>query len=109
MSGMLSALAWAPRGAARPVPKDRGPAAAPEPGRADGAHSSDEEAGAARLFGPSDAVVAPGEDPYRGGDGASDSEDSDEAMDLLAREDDRVLLTVRNEEELHSLNVWVVS
>ena len=107
MSGMLSALAWAPRGAARPVPKDRGPAAAPEPGRADGAHSSDEEAGAARLFGPSDAVVAPGEDPYRDGDGASGSEDSDEAMDLLAREDDRVLLTVRNEEELHSLNVWV--
>ena len=34
-------------------------------------------------------------------------EDSDEAMDLLAREDDRVLLTVRNEEELHSLTVWV--
>ena len=28
-------------------------------------------------------------------------------MDLLAREDDRVLLTVRNEEKLHSLNVWV--
>ena len=53
--------------------------------------------------------MAPGEDPSRDGDGASGSEDSDEAMDLLAREDDRVLLTVRNEEELHSLNVWVVS
>ena len=52
-------------------------------------------------------MVAPGEDPYRDSDGASGSEDSDEAMDLLAREDDRVLLTVRNEEELHSLNVWV--
>ena len=49
-------------------------------------------------------MVAPGEGPYRDGDGASGSEDSDGAMDLLAREDDRVL-TVRIEEELHSLNV----
>ena len=114
---MLAALAWVPRGAAGAGRGGgAGSGAGPSgPGSGSGSRSgsgsesgSDSEGGGPRLFkGGGDGlggVVAPELDEYLDG---PDSDDSEEANDMLLRESDRLVLACKNDGDYSTLEAVV--